>query len=431
MYGPPVTRDAQVAAVLAAPLVAEPGREHLYSNPGYSLLAVVVELASGAEYEQFVHDELFRPAGMTRTGYVVPKWDGLVIAHGYKDGEDLGSPRERPFWTPQGPSWAIRGVGGMLSTLDDLHRWYVALHGGELLSEASRRRMFDKHVETAENTWYGYGWAVREAEGVRVVSHNGSDGVHYAVLRQWPGKLLIGWTNQSLETFHALDETLARGAIRATAPKQLPPPVSSAPLAVTHWVGDYALSGRDRVAIRDDSGVLVLEPTGQTALAAVAGLPANAVTLHEPRNRTAEAFLAAVAGAIRTPNPADTSLVARMAAAIRANTAGLGALVAHDLIGTLPRGDTGSVRTYGSFRFDGGAHVVELEWKDAAIDGASLGVAHPARMVLRPTSATELVGHDFGHATTLRLRAAGEQPQNGDIVIEGWNAALAATRRAG
>mgnify|MGYP006140718471 CR=1 FL=1 len=58
------------------------------------------------------------------------------------------------------------------------------------------------------------------------------DGIFYAVLRQWPpDHLLIGWTNQSLATFFALDETLARAAIRKTMPRALPPGQQDRPLS--------------------------------------------------------------------------------------------------------------------------------------------------------------------------------------------------------
>lgn len=45
----------------------KPGEEHLYSNTGYWLLAVVVARASGKSLREFADAEFFKPLGMTHT----------------------------------------------------------------------------------------------------------------------------------------------------------------------------------------------------------------------------------------------------------------------------------------------------------------------------------------------------------------------------
>jgi CubicO group peptidase (beta-lactamase class C family) len=52
--------------------VSPPGTEYHYSNLGYSILAAIIEEASGMGYEEFLAEELFAPAEMTQTGYVLP-----------------------------------------------------------------------------------------------------------------------------------------------------------------------------------------------------------------------------------------------------------------------------------------------------------------------------------------------------------------------
>src|SRR6185295_1301802 len=60
------TIDSKEFTVLAmkSPLVHKPGEAYLYSNVGYSLLGMIVKSASGKNYEQYLHDELFVPSGM-------------------------------------------------------------------------------------------------------------------------------------------------------------------------------------------------------------------------------------------------------------------------------------------------------------------------------------------------------------------------------
>ncbi len=64
----PIGRDALVAKVLAAPLVAKPGDHFEYSNEGFALAAAIVERVSGQGYGAFLRGQLFLPAGMTDTG---------------------------------------------------------------------------------------------------------------------------------------------------------------------------------------------------------------------------------------------------------------------------------------------------------------------------------------------------------------------------
>ena len=63
----------------------EPGARYHYSNVGYSLLAVIIEEASGMGYEEYLAKELFAPPGMTETGYVLPEWDAAQVAVEYGD----------------------------------------------------------------------------------------------------------------------------------------------------------------------------------------------------------------------------------------------------------------------------------------------------------------------------------------------------------
>ena len=65
-------------------LLHKPGTKYLYSNAGYtSILARIIELESGNDYESFLNQHLFEPAGMKHTGYLKPEWDNKLIATGY------------------------------------------------------------------------------------------------------------------------------------------------------------------------------------------------------------------------------------------------------------------------------------------------------------------------------------------------------------
>jgi CubicO group peptidase (beta-lactamase class C family) len=73
-------------------LVNEPGTAWVYANPGFTLLAMVIETVNGGPFERFVREEVLAPAGVVGTGYVLPDWSGRDVAVGYR-GASGGAPR--------------------------------------------------------------------------------------------------------------------------------------------------------------------------------------------------------------------------------------------------------------------------------------------------------------------------------------------------
>lgn len=182
----PLTRDQLIRRALGAPLVAEPGEGFGYSNVGYSLLAAVIEEVSGRSYEEYLSTALFGPAGMTSTGYVLPAWPREQIAVEYDArGRPQGRPDEHP-WLDDGPSWHLRGNGGMLSTADDVLRWHRALVAGDLLDDELLDELFEAReplgIPGFEDFHAAYGWTVGPFEGGRLATHSGGNDWSYGVL---------------------------------------------------------------------------------------------------------------------------------------------------------------------------------------------------------------------------------------------------------
>lgn len=197
----PMSRDDEVAGAFASELLWPPGSRYLYSNLGYSLLAAIVEVASGQDYEDFLAEQLFEPAGMTRTGYVLPDWDAADVAVEY---DDRDRPQGRPFehpWAADGPYWNLRGNGGLLSTARDLFRWYQALEADEVLDEQAKRELFRPRVREGPGAGsrYAYGWVVLGTPYGRVQWHNGGNGWSYGEILRIPDEhAFVFWvTNHS------------------------------------------------------------------------------------------------------------------------------------------------------------------------------------------------------------------------------------------
>ena len=162
----PLSRVQFLQRVFATPLRAQPGTREIYSNTGYAILAAVIEQVTGKSYDAYVRDDLLVPLGLESTGYLLPRFDPSRIAHGYDRGRDEGNVLLKPHAT-DGPYWNLRGNGGMVSTVEDMHAFYRALFDGErLLPMAARGGRFDP---------------------TQPIGLAGSDLVHYFLFERLPG----------------------------------------------------------------------------------------------------------------------------------------------------------------------------------------------------------------------------------------------------
>ena len=217
-----LSRRTMIVRALASPLVSAPGAEHHYSNVGYSLLAAIIEKASGMGYEEFLAEHLFSPAGMTNTGYVLPQWGLDQVAVEY---DSRGAPQGRPFehpWAADGPYWNLRGNGGLLSTARDMASWHLALEGDEVLDSGAKEEMFQPYVpeEPGGRSFYGYGWALQRTDYGMVAAHDGGNQWSCGeIVRMLDEDVMVFWvTNQCRDAaadsdFSRLAPTLTGGVV--------------------------------------------------------------------------------------------------------------------------------------------------------------------------------------------------------------------------
>jgi CubicO group peptidase (beta-lactamase class C family) len=145
-------------------LTHEPGARFEYSNFGFVLLGAIIETVTSRSYYDYVHDNVFRPAGMTASGSLPESEEVPGRAVGYTKPFGAGQ------WSPNTGSLPWRGMaaGGGYSTVDDLLRFAQALTSGKLISKATLAE-----ATRPGQYGYGYGFAVQGEGHSRVYGHGG------------------------------------------------------------------------------------------------------------------------------------------------------------------------------------------------------------------------------------------------------------------
>ncbi len=195
-----ISREKFFDALFAAELLHRPGSTYAYSNAGYSLLARIIELTTDLEYEFFLYENLFKPAGMTETGYLLPDWKGHLMAKGYAYGIiSVGTMMER-YKEMEKITWNLKGNGGIHSTPEDMYKWYKALKSNQIISTSSFEKLTTRHIKENENgtSFYGYGWAIYESTNhSKIISHNGGNRIYFHDFIYLPKEdvLIILFTN--------------------------------------------------------------------------------------------------------------------------------------------------------------------------------------------------------------------------------------------
>ena len=134
-----------------------PGRRYAYSSTNYLLLGLIVEAVAGTPLEQQLRERIFEPLGLGQTSYA-PRFVSGPFLHGHRPpshqgvvtGPPVDTSHEAASWT-----WA---AGAIVSSADDLRRFFAALLGGQLLPPGLLRAM--ETLVPAGSLRYGLGLAV-------------------------------------------------------------------------------------------------------------------------------------------------------------------------------------------------------------------------------------------------------------------------------
>jgi CubicO group peptidase (beta-lactamase class C family) len=167
-----------------------PGDKFLYCNTEYSLLAMVVEKASGMSFPAYLQKHILQPAGMASTyvdtiGQAASKKDPRLVTmhipkHPFYDTAYITVDSIKQYKYTNYNCSGLTGQSNLVSTITDLLLFDKAYFGGKLLKPATMQEAFtpiklnngeiyfSKQMDTmdGEGTMsYGLGWEIFEQPG--------------------------------------------------------------------------------------------------------------------------------------------------------------------------------------------------------------------------------------------------------------------------
>ncbi|MFC0626721.1 serine hydrolase domain-containing protein [Kribbella deserti] len=172
-----------VRLALAKPPRFAPGTDWNYSNTNYTLAQLLIEEVTGRPYAEEMRRRILQPLGLRDT--VVPGARLGIAgphAHGYYRYQDAGEWKVVDV-TRQNTS-LLAGAGDMISTTEDLHRFFSALMGGKLLPAPLLAQMRTPHPKSGIHR-YGLGLFVQDTGpdcAGTIFHHNGGPPGGYGAL---------------------------------------------------------------------------------------------------------------------------------------------------------------------------------------------------------------------------------------------------------
>jgi CubicO group peptidase (beta-lactamase class C family) len=131
-----------------------PGSRYQYSGEGLNLLQLAIEERKGRSLDRLMHEAIFDPLGMTRTGLIYRQEFAADVADRFDADEKFHAQTKR---------FPARAAGSMTTSADDVARFAAALLAGRLLKPATFKAMLAPVIRI--RTLHQFAIAANEPEG--------------------------------------------------------------------------------------------------------------------------------------------------------------------------------------------------------------------------------------------------------------------------
>jgi CubicO group peptidase (beta-lactamase class C family) len=271
-----VVTDDDVARLLfqQTELNFAPGDQFLYSNSGYTLLAMVVNQVSGRTLPEFAKERIFDPLDMSHTHFQ-SNYGGVV-----KDRANSYARQADGKYQYVALSDSTVGPSGLLSTVGDLARWDESFYTGEIGGPELLVQMQEKgKLNNGKEIDYASGLEIGEYRGLRTVEHAGGDAAYRTNILRFPDQRfsVVILANAEDVSTTALSFKIAdiylKDRLQPTPDKPSlgdKPEVTIDPKVLDAYVGDYELQDQLRpgfiISFSKDKDRLVARATGQSSV---------------------------------------------------------------------------------------------------------------------------------------------------------------------
>jgi CubicO group peptidase (beta-lactamase class C family) len=139
-----------------------------YNNGAYAILSTAIERISGQSLDSFLEERVFRPVGMNDT--MMRRWDTSFVPNS----ATLHMVDAGGGYTRQYMGMEISGMGGMVSSMDDMLRWLRHMDAPVVGSAETWRLMkAPRTLSNGHGTGYGLGLISALYRGVPTIAHSG------------------------------------------------------------------------------------------------------------------------------------------------------------------------------------------------------------------------------------------------------------------
>ena len=124
-----------------------------YSNSAYALLTLIVERVSGQSFPEFMKQRIFKPLKMNNSMVYEANIEIPNRSFGFAKDEN-----GKIYANDQSLTSAIKGDGGVYTSLNDYKKWTHALWNNSLLDLNSALKRVNTPIKEVTNSFYGPGW---------------------------------------------------------------------------------------------------------------------------------------------------------------------------------------------------------------------------------------------------------------------------------
>lgn len=263
-----ISKGELLNQIFSGKLANSPGATFRYSNSGYEILAAIVEKISGISFKEFIRQTFIIPNNLKNTYF---NTDDLTevrhqIALGYNEWEQVSSSLTGSV------NWNTTGASNILSTTEDLFKWFSLIQSGKILNTKETAKLFTPFVNTDEDEEYCYGWySTKTGDGSKLIYHGGDITGFHSEFRYFPedNRIIIILTNQELFRLGIFKYRIASNIDKLLSGTQIDFPGETKQLqneVLYKYCGAYRLDSTNSLKIWMNGGQLTIGAWGQSAI---------------------------------------------------------------------------------------------------------------------------------------------------------------------